>query len=230
VLNVDGGHTIQYRGEVASKQFEPTSQEDKETTMTRKLAGKIALVTGGSRGIGAAIVRRFAEEGAHGVFTYVAAAVQNVASDTGATALAADAARIEDMQSLIPHVVERHGRLDILVNNAGVYVEGPIVESTLEDYDRVMNINVRATYLLSREAAKVLPHGGRIINIGSVLGERAIIPGVGLYASSKFAVAGLTRALAHDLGPKGITVNVVQPGATLTDMNPGVGERAEETR
>jgi NAD(P)-dependent dehydrogenase (short-subunit alcohol dehydrogenase family) len=106
-------------------------------------------------------VRRFAEEGAQVVFTDVAAAAtaQQVASDTGATALAADAAHIEDMQSLIPHVVERHGRLDLLVNNAGVSVEGPMVESTREDDDRVMTINVRATYLLLREAATVLPQG-----------------------------------------------------------------------
>ncbi|MGH8653739.1 MAG: SDR family NAD(P)-dependent oxidoreductase [Gammaproteobacteria bacterium] len=189
-----------------------------------KLASKTALVTGGSRGIGAAIAERLAQEGANVAITYAksADAAQKVLArarthGVRAEALQADGAAIK---RVVGEVLRQFGHLDILVNNAGVFFLSSLTDSTDEQFEQMVNINVRAVFLASREAAKVMQEGGRIINIGSNLGERVPFPGAGLYAMSKSAVAGFSRAWARDLGPKGITVNCVQPGPVNTDMNP----------
>jgi 3-oxoacyl-[acyl-carrier protein] reductase len=203
-------------------------QEKQKTE--RPLEGRVALVTGGSRGIGAAVARRLAEAGASVVVTYVnsAEAAERVAGEVRkggarAEAIRADAADSGEMASLVGKVVERFGRLDVLVNSAGITPMGALEETTEEDFDQTVDINVRAVFLASREAAKVMEPGGRIVNVGSVWGELVPTAGIGLYAMSKFAVAGMTRAWARDLGPKGITVNCVQPGPIDTDMNPADG-------
>ncbi|MGH8627052.1 MAG: SDR family NAD(P)-dependent oxidoreductase [Gammaproteobacteria bacterium] len=192
-----------------------------------KLKGKSALVTGGSRGIGAAIAERLAQEGADVAITYTKSAdaaekvvARGRAYGVKAEALQADSGDGEVIKRVVGEVVHRFGRLDILVNNAGIFFLGSLLDSTDEQFERMVNINVRAVFLASREAAKVMQEGGRIINIGSNLGERVPFPGAGLYAMSKSAVAGFTRAWARDLGPSGITVNCVQPGPINTDMNP----------
>ncbi|OPC77678.1 oxidoreductase [Embleya scabrispora] len=194
------------------------------------LTGKTALVTGGSRGIGAAIVRRLARDGADVAFTYVSAAgeeqVGKVAADVEALgrralALRADAADPRAVVAAVDRTAQEFGRLDILVNNAGVFPNGPIEEVTTAEVDHTIAVHVRAVFLASQAAARHLPDGsGRIIGIGSTLAERVPFAGVTLYAMSKAALAGLTRGLARDLGPRGITVNVVHPGSTDTDMNP----------
>lgn len=193
----------------------------------KKLQGKVALVTGGSRGIGAAIVQRLAEDGADIAFTYVKSAdtaKQIVAAcrekGVRAEAIRADAASADDMRGLVDEVVERLGSLDILVNNLAISTWETLEEATEEVFDRVVNVNIRAVFLASRAAAKVMRPGSRIINIGSIFGERIPVPRHALYAMSKFALAGLTRGWARDLGPKKITVNCVQPGPVATDMNP----------
>lgn len=194
------------------------------------LEGRVALVTGGSRGIGAAVARRLAEEGADIAITYLnsedsARAVVGAGREAGVEveAIKADAGSHEEMGGLVEKVVGRFGRLDVLVNNVGITPMGTLEDSTEEDFDRIVDVNLRATFLASREAAKVMEPGGRIVNIGSVWGELVPMAGIGLYAMSKFAVTGMTRAWARDLGPKGITVNCVQPGPVNTDMNPADG-------
>ena len=194
------------------------------------LSGKVALVTGGSRGIGAATAQRLAADGADVAITYStsSAAADKVVAAIRATgrraeAFAADAAKPEGLQGLIAKVVAKLGRLDILVNNAGTYDMGSIADADLAHFDRTINVNLRSVYVLTHEATKVLPSGGRIINIGSVLGEQVPFGGIAAYAASKFAIAGLTRAAARDLGAKGITVNCVQPGPIGTEMNPADG-------
>jgi 3-oxoacyl-[acyl-carrier protein] reductase len=191
------------------------------------LQGKRALVTGGSRGIGAAIAHRLAAEGADVAITYSASAgpaqevVQAIeASGRKAVAIKADAADARAVAEAVKQAREALGALDILVNNAGVFDGAALNETTDEAFDRTMDINVKAVFVASREAAKLMGEGGRIVNIGSILGQRAQTPGIALYVMSKFAVAGLTRALAHDLAPMKITVNNVQPGPIDTDMNP----------
>lgn len=188
---------------------------------------KVALVTGGSRGIGAATARRLATSGTDVAITYLnsrdaAEDVVAYCTEQGVRAevFRADAASRDDMRTLVQRVVDAFGRLDILVNSAGIFDVKPIEETTDEEFARMMNINVRATYLTSREAAKIMPEGGRIINVGSNMAEAVKMEGATLYTLSKAAVAGFTRALARDLGPKGITVSCVQPGPTDTDMNP----------
>jgi 3-oxoacyl-[acyl-carrier protein] reductase len=192
-----------------------------------RLRGKTALVTGGSRGIGAAIARRLAADGADIAITYVrsaGAADQVVAACRGkgvrAEAIQADAVSREEMATLVETVVERFGRIDILVNNVSVSTWESLEEATDEVFDRVVDANIRSVFLLTRAAARRMPPGSRIINIGSIFGERMPVKNHSLYAMSKFAVAGLTRGWARDLGPKGITVNCVQPGPVDTDMNP----------
>ncbi len=205
--------------------------------MDRQLDGKVALVTGGSRGIGAAIAKRLAADGAAVAFTYTSAqqkaeeVVTAIEMAGGrAMALRADSADPEAVQNAVEEVAHAFGRLDILVNNAAIFVRGPLDEYSLEDFDTMLAINVRAPFVAAQTAARHLPEGGRIINIGSVVGDRAANPGATVYALTKAAIAGLTRGLARDLGSRGITVNNVQPGPTDTDMNPADGPRAPALR
>jgi len=198
------------------------------------LSGKVALVQGGSRGIGAAIVRRLAKEGAKVAFTYVsatdtAAALATDINNSGGQALAlrADSADAAAVQQAVQATVEAFGRLDILVNNAGVLAVAPVTEFDLADFDRMLAINVRSVFVASQAAARHMGQGGRIINIGSTNAERMPFAGGAPYAMSKSALVGLTRGMARDLGPQGITVNNVQPGPVDTDMNPASGEFAD---
>jgi 3-oxoacyl-[acyl-carrier protein] reductase len=200
----------------------------------RRLSGKVALVTGGSRGIGAGIARRLAEEGAAVAVTYVASAdraeavVKPVIADGGqAMAVRADVADRAALRSAIAEVVERFGRLDILVNNAGVGLVRPIEEMTDADYDHVAAVNLRAVFAATQEALRHLGDGGRVITIGSVNAERVPFTGGSLYALTKAGVAGFTRGLAREVGARGITVNNVQPGPVDTEMNPADGPWAE---
>ncbi|MDX2263760.1 MAG: 3-oxoacyl-ACP reductase family protein [Hyphomicrobiales bacterium] len=196
-------------------------------TELRRLNGKCALITGASRGIGAAIARRFAAEGAHLMLTYLNSveAMEAVAADARALGaqvrvIRADARDAEQMRHAVRAAHDAQGRLDILVNNAGMFRRQPLPETTDADFDEIIAANLRSVYAASREAAAVMGAGGRIINMGSSFGARVPAPGLGLYAASKFAVEGLTRGFARDLAPKGITVNAIQPGPIDTDMNP----------
>ena len=184
-------------------------------------ACKSVLVLGGSRGIGAAIVRRFAAEGARVTFTYSSSqeAAQALAAETGSTAQATDSA---DRDAVIARVRDS-GPLDVLVVNSGVVLFGDALEQDPDAVDRLLRINVQAPYHAAVEAARQMPAGGRIIVIGSVNGDRMPVPGLAAYAVSKSALQGLARGLARDFGPRGITVNVVQPGPIDTDMNPAEG-------
>jgi 3-oxoacyl-[acyl-carrier protein] reductase len=202
-----------------------------------KLAGKKALVTGASRGIGTAIVRRLAAEGADIAFTYQrsAEAAQALAREIEALgrkviALQADSADSTAVQHSVSATVERLGGLDILVNNAGIAREGLLEEMTLEDIDALLDVNIRAVVLAARAAIPHLPRGGRIINIGSNLAERVPFGGVTVYSMTKSALVSLTKGLSRDLGPRGIAVTLVNPGSTDTDMNPANGPRAEKQR
>lgn len=196
-------------------------------THPTNLIGKVALVQGGSRGIGAAIVKRLAEQGAAVAFTFVssedkARALQDEITSAGGKALAikADSANEHEIRSAVAKTVEAFEGLDILVNNAGVLAIAPLDEFKLEDFDRTLAINVRSVFIASQEAARHMKDGGRIINIGSTNADRMPFAGGGVYAMSKSALVGLTKGLARDLGPRGITVNNVQPGPVDTDMNP----------
>ncbi|TEA80148.1 SDR family oxidoreductase [Allopusillimonas ginsengisoli] len=182
---------------------------------------KSVLVLGGSRGIGAAIVRRFAAEGAYVTFTYSGspAAAEKLAAETTSKAVQTDSA---DRDAVIAQVRDS-GPLDVLVVNAGVGVFGDALELDPDAIDRLFKINVHAPYHASVEAARRMPQGGRIIVIGSVNGDRMPVPGMAAYALSKSALQGLARGLARDFGPRGITVNVVQPGPIDTDANPADG-------
>ncbi|MEV8017960.1 SDR family oxidoreductase [Streptomyces sp. NPDC086554] len=201
------------------------------------LTGKTALVTGGSRGIGAAIALRLAQQGADVAITYVhgeAAALDVVAKIESAGqrgfAIKADAADPGDAAGAVERAADDLGRLDILVNNAGIGVLGPIGDLALADVDRVLDINVRAVFLASQAAAGRLADGGRIISTGSALARFAGGPGGTLYAMSKAALAGMSKPLARELAGRGITVNVVHPGAIDTDMNPADGPFADPQR
>ena len=182
---------------------------------------KRVLVLGGSRGIGAAIVRRFAREGAQVVFTYAGseAAAQQLAAETGSRAVHSDSA---DRGAVIA-TVRAQGPLDVLVVNAGVGVFGDPLELDPDAIDRLFRINIHAPYHASVEAARQMPEGGRIVIIGSVNGDRMPLPGMASYAASKSALQGMARGLARDFGPRGITINVVQPGPIDTDANPADG-------
>jgi 3-oxoacyl-[acyl-carrier protein] reductase len=198
------------------------------------LIGKTALVQGGSRGIGAAIVKRLVEQGASVAFTFVssqakAQELQDSLTAAGGKVLAikADSANAEDIRGAVAQTVQTFGGLDILVNNAGVLAIAPLDEFTLEDFDRTLAINVRSVFIASQEAARHMKEGGRIINIGSTNADRMPFAGGGVYAMSKSALVGLTKGLARDLGPRGITINNVQPGPVDTDMNPADSDFAE---
>ncbi|MFD0277438.1 SDR family NAD(P)-dependent oxidoreductase [Kitasatospora sp. NPDC127111] len=204
------------------------------TTVTAKLDGKVALVTGGSRGIGEAVALRLAEDGADVVLTYQGSAERAEAVAAKITgmgrrgwAVRADSADPQAVRAVVAAVAERFGRLDILVNNAGVGVLGPIEEIALDDVDRVLEVNVRAPFLYAQAASAHLAEGGRIITIGSCIAKRVAFPGGSLYSASKAAMIGLTKALARELGPRGITVNVIHPGPIDTEMNPADGPSAE---
>ena len=202
-----------------------------------RLTGKAALVTGGSRGIGAAIARRLAADGASVLLTWQASAdraAEVVAGITAAggiaEALQADSGDAAAVTRAVEATAARFGRLDILVNNAGMGVAGAIGEARLTDYDRCFDVNVRAVFVAMQAAARLMPAGGRIITIGSVNADRIPFAGGAVYAATKAAVAGLTRGAARDLGPRGITVNLVQPGPIDTDMNPADGPWAGAAR
>ena len=186
-----------------------------------KFESKRVLVLGGSRGIGAAIVRRFASEGAQVVFTYAGseAAARQLATETGSRAVHSDSA---DRDAMIATVREQ-GPLDVLVVNAGIGVFGDPLELDPDAIDRLFRINIHAPYHASVEAARQMPEGGRIVIIGSVNGDRMPLPGMASYAASKSALQGMARGLARDFGPRGITINVVQPGPIDTDANPADG-------
>ncbi|MGW6545561.1 3-oxoacyl-ACP reductase family protein [Streptomyces massasporeus] len=197
------------------------------------LDGKAALVTGGSRGIGAATAVRLAREGADVAVGYVNGkeAAEDVvraieALGRRAVALRADTGDATEVAEMVDAAAEALGRLDILVNNAGVGVLGPLDTLSLADVDRVLDVNVRGVFLASQAAAARLPEGGRIITIGSCMAQRVPGPGGTLYATSKAALAGLTKALARELGARGITANLVLPGPIDTDMNPADGPYA----
>lgn len=204
--------------------------------MSKKLAGKVALVTGGSRGIGAATAKALAAEGAAVAISYSAsgakadAVVKELAAlGVKAAAFQADQADPEQVTRLVHQVRETFGRLDILVNNAGVFESGAVGDPNA-DYkklDREFAINVGGVVAAVRAAAPLMTEGGRIISIGSVIASRVAFPGLGGYAATKAAVAGYSKGWARDLGPKGITVNVIQPGPINTDMNPDSGDFAE---
>jgi 3-oxoacyl-[acyl-carrier protein] reductase len=201
------------------------------------LGGRTALVTGGSRGIGAAIVRHLAAAGARVAFTYRTSADQADAvlgeiEERGGKGLAieADSADAEAVAAAVDRAAAEFGQLDVLVNNAGVFPFGPIEEVTLEEVDRTLAIHTRAVFVASQAAAKHMGAGGRIISIGSCFSDRVPYAGATLYAMSKSALVGFTRGLARDLGDRGINVMLVNPGSVDTDMNPADGPGADAER
>jgi 3-oxoacyl-[acyl-carrier protein] reductase len=193
--------------------------------MSNSLSGKVALVTGGSRGIGAAIVRRLSHDGAAVAFTYSASedrakelAAEIKAAGGKALPIKADSADTEAVKQAVAMTAKTYGGLDILVNNAGILKRGMIDEFSLADFDQMVAVNVRAVFVAIQAAAPLMREGGRIITTGSVTADRTGFPGASVYGMTKAAVAALTRGLARDLGPRGITVNTIQPGPTETDM------------
>jgi 3-oxoacyl-[acyl-carrier protein] reductase len=201
--------------------------------MSKKLEGKIALVTGGSRGIGAAIAKRLAADGADLAITYskgadAAASVVKEIERAGRKAIAiqADAADADAVVAAVEDTVETFGRLDILVNNAGTAIPKTFEETTLEEMDRVIDINVRGVFVATQAALKHMQSGGRIITIGSSVGERVLVPGLVPYSATKGAVKIFTQSLSREVGSRGITVNNVQPGPIDTDLNPATGDWA----
>jgi len=203
--------------------------------MNRPLEKKRALVTGGSRGIGAAVVGRLARDGADVALTYVSNPDQanetvRAAQAFGVKALAirADSADAKAVVAAVEQTVRELGGIDILINNAGVAVIAPIDDIRLEDLDRTLAVNVRAVFVATQTAVKHMRSGGRIVNIGSCNAERMPFTGGGVYAMSKAALVGLVKGLARDLGPRGITINNVQPGPVDTDMNPATSDFAKK--
>jgi 3-oxoacyl-[acyl-carrier protein] reductase len=200
--------------------------------MPRPLAGKIALVTGGSRGIGAAIVRRLASDGVAVAFTYSASQEQAEALATAIKAaggdtlpIKADSASAEAVRNAVAQTASRFGRLDILVNNAGILIRGVVDSFELSDFDRMVAVNVRAVFVAVQAALPHMSDGGRIITTGSVTADRSGFPGASVYSMTKGAIAAMTRGLARDLGPRGITINTIQPGPTETDINADEAQR-----
>jgi 3-oxoacyl-[acyl-carrier protein] reductase len=200
---------------------------------TEKLDGKTVLVTGGSRGIGAAIAKRLAADGANVAITYTqgadaAASVIREIERIGRKAIAiqADAADADAVRSAVEKTVATLGGVDVLVNNAGTVIPKSFEETTLEEMDRVFAVNVRGTLVATHAALKHMKRGGRIIMIGSCVGERAVLTGMVPYSATKGAVKMFSQALSRELGSRGITVNNVQPGPIDTDLNPAAGDWA----
>jgi 3-oxoacyl-[acyl-carrier protein] reductase len=197
------------------------------------LSGKTALVTGASRGIGAAIAKRLAADGAHVAITYskgaeAAAAVVKDIERAGGKALAiqADATDAKAVTAAVEKTVATFGRLDVLVNNAGTAIPKPFEETTLEEMDRVIDLNLRGVFVATQAALRQMKEGGRIINIGSCVGERMMTPGLAAYAATKGAVKMFTQGLSREVGNRRITVNTIQPGPIDTELNPAAGEWA----
>lgn len=200
----------------------------------KELENKTAFVTGGSRGIGEAIAVKLAENGADVVITYVSSkdAAEEVVGKIESfgvkgLAIKADANEAENVIDAVKKAVNEFGKIDILVNNAGILELNLVTEQTLEDFDKTMNVNVRAVFAATIEAVKTMPENGRIITIGSGSGDMALMPTCSLYSMSKAAVKLLTKGWARDLGGKKITANIIQPGPVDTDMNPADGEFSE---
>jgi 3-oxoacyl-[acyl-carrier protein] reductase len=215
------------------------NSSDGEIQMTKKLSGKVALVTGGSRGIGAASARALAGEGANVAISYVASpdkaeavVAELKAEGVNARAYKGDQASAADVDQLVKNVAKDFGRLDILVNNAGVVAGGAVDDPNADvaALSRLEAVNVDGVVTAIRAAAKLMGEGGRIVTVGSMLADRASFPGLADYVASKAAVVGYTKGAARDLGPRGITVNVVQPGSIDTDMNPKDGGEFAETQ
>ncbi|MGY5957969.1 SDR family oxidoreductase [Kosakonia sp. BK9b] len=205
--------------------------------MSYSLAGKRALVTGASRGLGKAIALTLAQAGADVAITWEKSADKAQAVADGIRALGrngvaiqADSANPQATQAAVAQAVEALGGLDILVNNAGIARGGLLEEMSQDDIDAMINVNIRGVVYATQAAIPHLPHGGRIINIGSCLSDRVPFGQIAIYSMTKSALNSLTRGLARDLGPRGITVNMVKPGSTDSDMNPADGEGAEAQR
>lgn len=201
--------------------------------MPQSLKGKVALVTGASRGIGAAIAKRLASDGASVAITYVkdadsASAVIKAIEDGGGkgVAIQADAANAEAVRGAVEKAVAALGKLDVLVNNAGTALPKPFEETTLEEMDHLINLNVRGVFVTTQAALKHMNDNGRIIMIGSCVGERNLTPGLTAYAATKGAVKMFSQSLSREVGGRGITVNNVQPGPIDTDLNPASGDWA----
>jgi 3-oxoacyl-[acyl-carrier protein] reductase len=201
--------------------------------MSKQLEGKIALITGGSRGIGAAIAKRLAADGANVAITFTkgadaAASVVKEIERSGRKAIAiqADATDADAVEAAVEKTVATFGGLDVLVNNAGTAIPKSFEETTLEELDRLIDINVRGTFVTTQAALKHMKNGGRIIMIGSTVGERVMVPGLVSYAATKGAVKIFTQGLSREVGSRGITVNNIQPGPIDTELNPAAGEWA----
>ncbi len=197
------------------------------------LKDKVALVTGGGRGIGAAIAKRLASEGANVAITYskdsnAASAVVKAIEQTGGKGLAiqANAGDAAAAKDAVEKTVKAFGKLDILVNNAGTAIPAKFEDASLDDLNRVIDINIRGTMLTTQAALKHIPDGGRVIMIGSCLGERTMTPGLAAYSATKAAVKLFSQGLSREVGSRGITVNNVQPGPIDTDLNPASGDWA----
>ncbi|NWD68847.1 3-oxoacyl-ACP reductase FabG [Pseudomonas gingeri] len=207
------------------------------TSEIKPLKDKVALVTGGSRGIGAAVVMRLVRDGAAVAFTYASAeqkaleVVAAVEAEGGrALAIQADSADAAALERAVKQTVETLGGLNILVSNAGILQRGDVREFSLEVFDQMFAVNVRAAFAAAQYAAREMGEGDRIILMGSVVAERSAFPGASVYSMTKSALVGLGRGIALDLAPQGITVNVVQPGPTATDMNPADGPHHEAVK
>lgn len=202
------------------------------------LSNKVALVTGGARGIGAAIAKRLSKEGAAVSITYATskeaaeALARSIEKDGGeALAIQADAANVSDVKTAINETVNAFGALDILVNNAGIERSGTIEDYSLDIFDEMIAVNIKAVFVATQEAIRHMREGGRIINIGSISSDYMPVPGHSVYAMTKGAIASLTRGLARDLGSRGITVNNVQPGRVDTDLlRSALGPMADQAR
>jgi 3-oxoacyl-[acyl-carrier protein] reductase len=201
--------------------------------MSKKLEGKTALITGGSRGIGAAIAKRLAADGANVAITYTkgadaAASVVREIEGAGGKAIAipADATHAGAVEAAVEKTVATFGRLDVLVNNAGTAIPKRFEDTTLEELDRVIDLNIRGVFIATKAALKQMKNGGRIITIGSCVGERCVTPGLVPYSATKGAVKMFAQSLSREVGDRGITVNNVQPGPIDTDLNPASGDWA----